>query len=31
MVTMTLYASSKRDTDVKRLLDAMGEGDGGMF
>ena len=32
MVTMTLYADSKRDTDVKnRLLDSVGEGKGRMI
>ena len=32
MVTITLYAKQKRDTDVQnRLLDSMGEGEGGMF
>ena len=32
MVTMTLYARQKRDTDVKnRLLDSVGEGEGGMI
>ena len=32
MVMMTLYGDSKTDTDVKyRLLDSMGEGEGGMF
>ena len=32
MVTITLYAKQKRDTDVqKRLLDSVGEGEGGMF
>ena len=32
MVTMTLYADRKRDTDVKnRLLDYVGEGKGGMI
>ena len=32
MVTITLYANSKRDTDVQnRLLDSVGEGEGGMF
>ena len=31
-VTMTLYANSKRDTDIKnRLLDSVGEGKGGMI
>ena len=29
---MTLYGDSKRDTDVKnRLLDSVGEGEGGMI
>ena len=32
MVTVTLYAKQKRDTDVQnRLLDSVGEGEGGMF
>ena len=32
MVTMTLYENQKRDTDVKnRLLDSVGEGEGGMI
>ena len=32
MVTITLYANRKRDTDVQnRLLDSVGEGKGGMF
>ena len=32
MVTITLYANRKRDTDVQnRLLDSVGEGEGGMF
>ena len=33
MVTITLYAKQKkRDTDVEnRLLDSVGEGEGGMF
>ena len=32
MVTMTLYARQQRDTDVKnRLLDSVGEGEGGMI
>ena len=32
MVMMTLYASSKGDTDVKnRLLESVGEGKGGMI
>ena len=32
MVTITLYATRKRDTDVQnRLLDSVGEGEGGMF
>ena len=32
MVTMTLYQDSKRDTDIKnRLLDSVGEGEGGMI
>ena len=32
MVMMTLYPDSKRDTDVKnRLLDSVGEGEGGMI
>ena len=32
MVKMTLYESQKRDTDVKnRLLDSVGEGEGGMI
>ena len=32
MVTITLYANRKRDTDVQnRLLDSVGEGDSGMF
>ena len=32
MVTITLYAKQKRDTDVQnRLLDSVGEGEGGMF
>ena len=31
MITMTLYVS-KRDTDIKnRLLDSVGEGEGGMI
>ena len=32
MVMMTLYVDSKRDTDIKnRLLDSVGEGEGGMI
>ena len=32
MVMMTLYAREKKDTDVKnRLLDSVGEGEGGMI
>ena len=32
MVTITLYANRKRDTDVQnRLLNSVGEGEGGMF
>ena len=32
MVMITLYAKQKRDTDVQnRLLDSVGEGEGGMF
>ena len=32
MVTMTLYARQKRDTNIKnRLLDSVGEGEGGMI
>ena len=32
MVTMTLYARQQRDTDVQnRLLDSVGEGEGGMI
>ena len=32
MVTITLYAKRKRDTDVQnRILDSVGEGEGGMF
>ena len=32
MVTITLYAKRKRDTDVQnRLLDSVGDGEGGMF
>ena len=32
MVTITLYETSKRDTDVQnRLLDSVREGEGGMF
>ena len=32
MVMITLYAIRKRDTDVQnRLLDSVGEGEGGMF
>ena len=32
MVMITLYARQKRDTDVKnRLLDSVGEGEGGMI
>ena len=32
MVMITLYAEQKRDTDVQnRLLDSVGEGEGGMF
>ena len=32
MVTMILYANSKRDTDVKnRLWGSVGEGEGGMI
>ena len=32
MVSMTLMQDSKRDTDVKnRLLDSVGEGEGGMI
>ena len=31
MITMTLYARQKRNTDIKnRLLDSVGEGEGGM-
>ena len=32
MVTMTLMQDRKRDTDIKnRLLDSVGEGEGGMI
>ena len=32
MAMMILYVRQKRDTDVKnRLLDSVGEGDGGMI
>ena len=32
MVMITLYADSKRDTDIKnRLLDSVEEGEGGMI
>ena len=32
MVTITLYAKQKKDTNVQnRLLDSVGEGEGGMF
>ena len=32
MVTIILYAKQKRDTDVQsRLLDSVGEGEGGIF
>ena len=32
MVTITLYAKQKRDTDVKnRILDSVGEGECGMI
>ena len=32
MVTITLYAKQKRDTDVKnRILASVGKGEGGMF
>ena len=32
MVMMTYMQDSKRDTDIKnRLLDSVGEGDGGMI
>ena len=32
MVMITLYAKQKRDTDIQnRLLDSVGEGEGGMF
>ena len=32
MVMLTLYARQKRDTDIKnRLLDSVGEGEGGMI
>ena len=32
MVMMTLYARSKRDTDIKnRLLDSVGESEDGMI
>ena len=32
MVMITLYARQKKDTDVRnRLLDSVGEGEGGMF
>ena len=32
MVTITLYANRKRHTDLQnRLLDSVGEGEGGMF
>ena len=32
MVMMTLYARQQRDTDLKnRLLDSVGEGEGGMI
>ena len=32
MIMITLYANSKRDTDVQnRPLDSVGEGEGGMF
>ena len=32
IVTITLYAKQKRDIDVQdRLLDSVGEGEGGMF
>ena len=32
MVTITLYADRKKDTDIQnRLLDSMGEDEGGMI
>ena len=32
MVTITLYAKRKRDTDIQNtILDSVGEGEGGMF
>ena len=32
IVTMTLYARQKKDTDIKnRLLDSVGEGKGGII
>ena len=32
MATTTLYENRKRDTDVQnRILDSVGEGEGGMF
>ena len=32
MVTMTLHGENKRDTDIEnRLLDSVGEGEGGMI
>ena len=32
MVMITLYAKQKKDTNVQnRLLDSVGEGEGGMF
>ena len=32
MAMITLYANRKRDTDIQnRLLDSVGEGQGGMF
>ena len=32
MVTITLYPKQKRDTDVQnRILDSVGDGEGGMF
>ena len=32
MLMITLYANRKKDTDVQnRLLDSVGEGEGGMF
>ena len=31
MLTTTLRANSKRNTDIKTLLDSVGEGEGGMI